>query len=479
MFMARLFIYISITILLFVCHPAETFGQTEVHGVLLSTNGEPLPATVISIRQENQRDIFGGYDDVQAADDGSYHLSLADPGIYFITFRGAYHHSLTLPVLVTGQPAIRMDVALLPAYFNDGRYFNNDEYLSWIRVVGNFNNYDFNTGIPFSLNDDGSISAFIPVDGDTVRYQARGLAYGRGGATPLPLADEYNVRPNSTFEAVVYTNPTEEDSLEVRFTPNQTIPYKRYLPDGSESLPFTINGIIHFHRNLDKYWIKPLSVNQWPFRPFQVVDYDIAPGIPPENQKRYQVSNRAAFRLGQLMEEKKWVMAGMDTPGLHPQQEAVLLMAYTAVLGRIETWQGQRDRMREMRPDVKFDDEAMETFDFDADIEIDTALLLKITERVSPVHPAWNRASGTLRFIMEKTGEDERVVDYLYKMVEHHPSERVVVASMNELIRYKVPHFTSANEMDVYQLAVERFGEGNIARRAHETFYRYSRDGTD
>lgn len=473
--MYKIIMCILLTFLSVFTLPVVVFGQTEVYGVLLSTDGDPMPATVISIRMENQSDIFGGYNDVQVGEDGSYTLTLREPGLYYISFRGVYHQAVTVPLLVTDQPAIGMDMVLLPVYFNDGRYFDNDEYLSWIRVVGDFNKYDFKTGIPFSRNDDGSISAFIPARADTVRYQVRGLGYGRGGTTPLPLADEYNVRPNSTFESVVY-NDLPEDSLEVRFIPRQTIPYKRYLPDGAESVPYSVNGFIRFHRELDMYWIQPLTVHQGAFRSFQIVDYDITSGIPSEDQKQYQASNMNSFRLSPLMEEKQWVMAALDTPGLHPQQEALLLMAYVAVLHRIEMWQQQRDHMRERMPGARTDDEAEEVFDFDTDIEIDTGLLLKIPERVSPVHPAWNRAYTAQRFIMEKTEYDERVIDYLHNMIEHHPDERVVITSMNELIRYQVVHFSAVEEMRVYQLVLERFGEGEIARRAHEAFLNYSRE---
>jgi len=441
------------------------YGQTEVHGVLLSTDGEPMPATVISIRQADQADIFARYDPISADEDGSYRLTLNAPGIYNITFRGVYHQGVTIPVLITNQPVIRMDVVLLPVFFNDGRYFENEEYLSWIRVVGDFNDYDFNTGSNFSLNDDGSISAFIPVTADTVRFQVRGLSYGRGGsATPIPPLDEINIHPNNSFEAVRYRD-LPDDSLEVRFIPGESIPYQRYLPSDDESIPFTIRGIISLHEESDRHWIWPLELGFFGTTLHIAEGQDITAGISPEDQIAWQAKYQNDYRGDKLMERKRSALTYLEENGLDSQQKGLLHMAYAATVYRLNGQQRLYDQQRDNAPDgMEIEVENI------PDFEINTDVIVAIPDLISPSHPAWARFYGISQLLLEESSAGDEVLRYLHQIVEYHPDELVVQRILADVIRYLAPDYQSVEEMEVYRVVVERFGEGDAARQAHRVF---------
>lgn len=429
--------------------------QTSIQGNVLSVDGSTIPMAVISIIPENTRDIFSGhYEDVYAGKDGSYQLDLHDPGIYRITFRAVYHKSVTIPVLVYDQPPIDMNVLLLPAIYNDGFYFDDPEYLSWIRVVGNFNNYDFNSGKGFSLNNDGSISAFIPVKSDTVRYQVRGLNYGHG-ATPLPLADEYNKRDDGSLESVLI-NRLPADSLEIRYTPGKTIPFQRHLFEGLKPLYNSANGFIAFRNPLDQYWTEPLK----PYHSFQifsqVIDWSLATGLPAEIEEKLQPvqqENPMQRNAGNIVE---FFLEALEEPDLHPQQVSILLLAYAGSLYWLDRIQNAR-----------FQIFGMEKGD---EVLPDSEIILTIPDKVSPVHPAWSRNIGLPEFLLKITDNHPQLVAYFKDVAKHHPDEQVVRSAVFTLLRHSAPDYSTIEEMDIYRIIVERYGEGNLARRAHREF---------
>ena len=466
--MRKLIISSAVFLVLFASGAA---AQTAIHGKLLSVDGSILPKTVISIHQDSPRDIFSEYDDIYAGTNGSYRFELQEPGIYNITFRGIYHRPLTIPILVIDQPSIEMDVLLFPTYFNDGRYFINEEYLHWIRVVGNFNNYDYHTGIPFSENEDGSISAFIPVISDTVRYQVRGLGYGWSGHTPLPLADEYQIREDRSFESVLY-NKLPADSLEIRYIPGETIPFERELSAAQQEW-LNASGFVSFKNSEDRQWTEPISLMHVIGSSIPFIERDLTSGLAADEQIHYLNKFYSLESAEHLIEVKHRFLKSLDYPDIHPRQREILFLGYAALLFQVE-FQKRRLEYIMNDSDERLSSNRKERLDdvlnrLD-DITIENEILMQIPEQVIPVHPLWSRAQMLPQFLLNVTGGERNFIEYFTEIVKHHPAESAVERVISALVRELADDYETVEEMEVYQIVVERFGEGEVARRAHEAF---------
>lgn len=153
--------------------------------------------------------------------------------------------------MIYDQGQINMSIYLVPALYRSGRHFDKQKYLKWIRVYGNFNNYDFFTVESFRANNDGPISAFIK----TIRYQVKGLS---NGSDTLPGADDYAVRGRG-FEAVLF-NTSEANSIELRYHPEEKRTYNFKKPDGPMPWHVPLRTFLHFTRPTAKFWIEPLQL---------------------------------------------------------------------------------------------------------------------------------------------------------------------------------------------------------------------------
>lgn len=444
----------------------EVFCQTSIRGRVLSADGRTIPQTVISIRPETKRDIFSGhYEDVFPGEDGSYQFQIHDPGIYRIFFRGVFHNGVSIPVMVYDQPSMTMNILLMPKYFNDGYYFDQDNYTEWIRITGNFNNYSYETGKKFSLNPDGSISAFVPINSDTLRYQVRGITYGRGSAV-LPQADEFGLREDGSFEAVLYNN-LPKDSLEIRYDPGRSIPFKRHLsdPDGVEPGISTLSGFISLQNQKNEHWIRPLGWLHPYNTTFRFVEWEMSEGIPIQTQKDVQKKVINALFSADLSEELEEISRDLSNDELHPQQKVILTMSYASVLG----WMARKTLFQQMRSEQSFlhDNQPGEQVPI---VNPDSEILMSIPEMVPPVHPAWMYNNGAVDYLLTESGDPETFIEYFYDVVSYHPDDRAVRFIALSIIRHFGSEYSSVEEMPVYQFILERYGENNLARDVQLAF---------
>lgn len=464
----RKYTFISIVLLFCV---STTSGQTTIHGKMLSVDGRSIPKTIISIHQQNPRDIFSGYEDSSAEPDGSYSITLLEPGLYNITFRGIYHLRVSIPFLIIDQESIEMDLLMIPGVYNDGRYFENEEYLEWIRVIGNFNNYDVLTGIPFNLNDDGSISAFIPVTSDTIRYQVSGLGYGRLGVTPLPPADEYAIRENRSFESVLYRN-LPSDSLEIRYSPDETIPFQSHLP--FKELPdwLSNNHFINFVNKSDRYWVEPIHLlRNFRINLLPVLKQDLKFGLTPSEQERYSERFSSVVSEDQLKETIDRIRNTYYRSDIHPQQKAILSLSYLSLLHHVEVLQRlstQESMTINALLGIGRSNENNPESDPFENIEVDHEILLQIPNRLVPTHPVLNQLQILSQSLLNMTNNHPKIVNFYHEIVKHHMNESTVERFATVLISEQAGEYERVDQIEVYQIIVDRFGEGYLARRSHE-----------
>lgn len=304
-------------------------AQTVVQGSILSITGDPLPIATVNVSATGPADMFTVPGNQIAESDGQYRVEFNNPGIYELTVRGVFHRTVNIPVMIFDQQQINLSIYLVPALYNNGRHFDKQEYLKWIRAYGNFNDYDFFTGESFRANDDGSISAFIKTDKDTIRYQVKGLS---NGSAVLPGADDYAVQGQS-FEALLY-NTTNADSVELRFHPENKRPYDYEIPEGLGPHRIRLHAFLQFDRPTDKFWTQPLQLMRTAFTNVQTLTKAETENIHRLLIRESLSDSDSWWSAEILIANRDTVTKALQQRDLHPQQRSALLISYVSLINQ-------------------------------------------------------------------------------------------------------------------------------------------------
>ena len=426
-----------------------TIAQTKVNGAILSVNGEPLPIATIDVSATGPANVFTLPDKVYADKHGDFEIIFENPGIYTLSVRGVFHKTLQMPLMIYDQESVSLDIHLLPNSYNSGEYFDRQVYTEWIRAFGNFNDYDFFSGEIFRANNDGSISAFIKTDIDTIRYQVRGITRG---VTVLPGTDDYRVR-NDDFEAVLY-NTSDADSVELRFNPNEDQPYESALPEGPVSWQVPLSAFIHFHKESDKFWSTPLSRSGAAQLHFRTLSNPARNGVPAEFLKQ-SMFRSYDFRSTQYMEASRdSVINSLKQDHLHPLQRSALLISYVGLIEMHRTRERYLENIGQQPPKL----------------QIDRDIFNEIYSTVNPGNPVWALNHDAPLILLNETNFSDKAVAYAEQMVRQHSDDMVVRNLVLRLIEKRADEFKDVRNMPYYEWIVKRYGENNLARRAINTF---------
>ncbi|MEX0648049.1 MAG: carboxypeptidase-like regulatory domain-containing protein [Balneolaceae bacterium] len=434
--------FILVLFILFAAGPSA--AQTTLHGTILSTNEEPIPKVIIKAENQLHSDLFSD-NTAGITEDGEFHLSFDNPGIYSVSISSVFHPTVRFPLLVYDQGSIEADIYILPKKYNDGKYFHHPEYLEWIRVYGDFNHYNYDEGVPFTLNDDGSVTAEITVDRDTIRYQLRGLA---GGASVLPGAASYDQRPDGSFEATLIKPPGEE-TFKIHYDPSEEFPYPR-MGNSRDPVRLSKNAFINFKNLSDRNWVEPLILRNIYYTSIKFIEStrDISAEYADDEDLRDMTMGR--YLLKQIDKSKKQVESEIEKGGHHQQQLAALYVAYAGLLAQEKHYMSYPD-------------------DSEPEFEINQSLLEKIIRDVPAVHPLWaGRFSPVI--LAEVLECNTQSVRYIEEMAEHHQNDDVFRETVLFLTTLHANRYSDAEEMPYYQWVIRRYGDRNLARRVRNTF---------
>ncbi len=447
--------YLSITVLLFLIAVINANAQTFISGKVLSADGSTIDKAEISTTVPGVQDIFADKRiTAEVAEDGTFQLHVDRPGIYNLKVSGVFHHTMNIPVMVYDQPTLEMNILMLPIYFNDGKHFENEDYLQWIRVLGSFNNYDYRSGEQFTLNRDGSISARVPVTSDTMRIQVSGLSYGQR-ASAIPPADGYELLPNNSFVSVLYRN-LPSDSLEIHYVPNETIPYRGVVPGDRSPNSLVIRGFLTFANDFDRYWVEPLiTLRTVPIR-YEVVDYSFSEGISLDDQMTFHESESSFYFNMDWNNSLTNISDALKHSSLHQQQVNLLLLAYAGVVRRATD---SRDYLKRTRRDKNI-----------PDIEYNPQIIDGIFERIEPGHTVWARNRYLPIFLLELQQFDDRRINYFTDLVLYHNNDALAANVSQAIVEATAQNYQSVEQLPVYQAILQRFGEGSELRQAELIF---------
>ena len=164
--------------------------QATLSGTVKSLDESSLPRSHIVLEPYSEN-LFYNTQVVAVQADDSFNISIPKSGMYRLTVLGAMHKGITFPLWIREPDTLNLDINLDPRNLDDGEYFNSNEYISWIRVTGNFNGYNYDRGVRFERVAPKTLRATINTSLDTLHYQITGLT---SGTTVLPGAADYRLR---------------------------------------------------------------------------------------------------------------------------------------------------------------------------------------------------------------------------------------------------------------------------------------------
>lgn len=154
---------------------------------------------------------------ISVSENSNFQVHIFEPGLYSLYTRAPYHEVSFLSFLVDRPDSIIVDIIMDAIAVEDGEFFPDPEYVKWIDVMGNFNDWDSETAIPFTFDAaDSSIYCVIPSNLDTVWYRIYGL-----NTMVLPGADAYKITRVQGREVYIAALIPENGEVVLRYRPGE------------------------------------------------------------------------------------------------------------------------------------------------------------------------------------------------------------------------------------------------------------------
>ncbi|HEY9165763.1 MAG TPA: TlpA disulfide reductase family protein [Candidatus Kryptonia bacterium] len=145
-----------------------SFSQTVVTGRILGGDGKPMREARLFVARPLEPLSGAG---MQARTDGSFRIDIRSKGVWMLNFTGTYHDVFALPLYVDKKRSVKLNVRLATH-----RYL---AHLGQVKITGNFNRWYPPDAVTMSLQPDGSYSAVIDNESDTVIYRVVGVSPAR------------------------------------------------------------------------------------------------------------------------------------------------------------------------------------------------------------------------------------------------------------------------------------------------------------
>ena len=138
-----------------------SFAQTTVvRGKLLGADGKPMLKADISystLFEKTTKHILS------TDKNGSYSVTISSIGVTYLNFAGVNHRTTQIPIINDQNQSIELDVNL-------GGYSYLDP-IDDVKIIGDFNNFDFNSSKPMTKQADGTYTFSMNWDKPLFKYQ--------------------------------------------------------------------------------------------------------------------------------------------------------------------------------------------------------------------------------------------------------------------------------------------------------------------
>ncbi|MDQ7818585.1 MAG: thioredoxin-like domain-containing protein [Melioribacteraceae bacterium] len=187
-------IIISIAIVFLFLSSVYNAQTTIVTGKLLGADGEPMLKSNISYSTIFEKQVKHN---VIPEKDGYYSVTISSTGITYLTFAGLNHKAASIPIVNDSDQKIELDVNL-------GGY----TYLSAfdeVKIIGDFNNFDFNTAKPMKKESNGSYTFTVNWDKPLIKYQLLNVEDSQRSINGTH-SDDYEYDGGGDYQSIVTTN---------------------------------------------------------------------------------------------------------------------------------------------------------------------------------------------------------------------------------------------------------------------------------
>lgn len=196
------------TLLLALLGSSAAFSQSAViTGTVVDQDGNPMPKAHISITRPYQHNTIAT---VEAAEDGSYTIPMAEEGFVLLRYHGVDHETFTVATMITDTTRAEVNVKLRPHV-----YLKNFDS---IRIVGDFNNYSYDNAPLLTRDSAGIYSIVLTTSAKSLTYQLLGVT--TMGAVNAPGAERYVFDGVEGYRSVVNRR---NGSLTITFDPAQLV----------------------------------------------------------------------------------------------------------------------------------------------------------------------------------------------------------------------------------------------------------------
>lgn len=428
-------------------------GQPEatLTGTVKSLDGSVLPKAHITISPwSNNRGLFNTKT-VEVNQDGSFQAAITKSGLYRITIQGVLHKSIISPLWIRKPDTLNISARLDPKNLDDGKYFESDEYLSWIRVTGNFNGYNYDQGIIFERIEPKTLKATIKTSLDTIRYQIVGITTG---TSVLPGAADYQLRDARNYEAVV---PVKGNTVVLTYKADSTYypnknPYEGYRTtwDPNQSkLEFTGSYEDEIHNNLDVPNILP-----------NIFNYKIFENDSLRVEKFQMFMNKVHREIVQVNIQE---MNKIEDQISNYKSSAIVNEYYLQslyiryLLLSVNLTRNNRFGNGSAEVDKKLKE------------KIDHNILKTSMLQIPPSSQLWSLSNNLITILPEILGYSDSVTAYLEQVVSGNPDNTITGNLLLDLFKWSYDtNGKSERTQEYYQNILDSFGDDYYARKARE-----------
>lgn len=165
--------------------------QTLLVGRLLGHDNQPMAKAHVHLLRFNQSQPLRS---AEAGKDGSFKLATSETGLFRLQFTGANHQPHEVVLLIDEPAEVKLDVKL--------KTYDYKESFDEVKIIGDFNNFSFDTARAMKKQPDGSFAAEFEVVSEKFAYQLLGLTKG-GGSINGTQSEDYVYDGGGDYRSIV------------------------------------------------------------------------------------------------------------------------------------------------------------------------------------------------------------------------------------------------------------------------------------
>lgn len=421
--------------------------QATLSGTVKSLDGSSLPASHVVLEPYSEN-LFYNTKLVEVQTDNSFKITIPKSGMYRLTVMGVMHKGISFPLWIREPVTLNIDITLDPKNLDDGEYFDSKEYLSWIRVTGNFNGYNYDRGIRFERIAPNTLRATINTSLDTLHYQITGLT---SGTTVLPGAAGYRLRDSRNYEAIV---PVEENKVVLIYHADSSY-YDNKNPFEGYRTTWDFNqSQVIFDEELEDRIQKNLRKENFFARLFNYAMFDSDSLRVEQFEYTMEQHYREVWKLN-LTEINELERQLTNLPkNIDDNLRQSLYYKYLALSQEINETHDSR---------------LLEGSNTEPSKYLNENILNTSMDVIPPESPLWSLRTGLIHILPELLSYNQRVTDYLEEVVLKNSDLDVTGNVLFQLFTHSYDQSgRSEKTQKYYQLILDAFGDNYYARKARE-----------